>query len=179
METIFVFKRLMKKSFLCGIKIATFCRVQRNNGSRQWSSLVANIPRKRLPEINVSSDGVIQLPLEYSCPMIFGRCCVQLFVPPWTAACQASLSFTVSSSVVPFSSCPQSFPASGNSFPASFLVTLLFTSGGQSIGASVWASVLPVNIQGWPELTLALTGLISLLSKGLSRVFSSTTVWKH
>ena len=90
----------MKKSFLCGIKIATFCRVQRNNGSRQWSSLVANIPRKRLPEINVSSDGVIQLPLEYSCPMIFGRCCVQLFVPPWTAACQASLSFTVSQSLL-------------------------------------------------------------------------------
>ena len=90
-----MFKRLMKKSFLCGIKIATFCHVQGNNGSRQWSSLVANIPPKGLPE-----DGVIQLPLEYSCPKIFGRCYVQFFATPWTAACQASLSFAVSQSLL-------------------------------------------------------------------------------
>ena len=68
--------------------------------------------------------------------------------------------------------CLQSFPASG-SFPVSWL----FTSGGQSVGASTSASVLPVNIQDW--FPLVLTGLISLLSKGLSRVFSSTTVQKH
>ena len=79
---------------------------------------------------------------------------------------------TVSSFVSPFSLCPQSFPVSG-SFPMSWL----FTSGGQSIGASALASVLPMNIQGW--FPLVLTGLISLMSKGLSRVFSSTTVWKH
>ena len=78
---------------------------------------------------------------------------------------------TMSSSVVPFS-CPQSFPASG-----SFPMSQLFTSGGQSIGASASASVLPMNIQGW--FPLGLTGLISLLSKGLSRIFSSTTVRKH
>ena len=78
---------------------------------------------------------------------------------------------TISSSVVPFSSCPQSFPAS-ESFP----VSRLFASGGQSIGASASASVLPMNIQRW--FPLGLTGLISLLSKGLSRGFSSTTVWK-
>ena len=77
---------------------------------------------------------------------------------------------TISSSVSPFSSCPQSFPASG-----SFLMSQLFASSGQSIGAS--ASVLPRNIQGW--FSLGLTGLIFLLSKRLSRVFSSTTVWKH
>ena len=71
----------------------------------------------------------------------------------------------------PFS-CPQSFPASG-SFPTSWF----FASGGQSIGASASASVLPVNIQDW--FPLALTGLISLQSKGLSRVFSNTTDWKH
>ena len=71
---------------------------------------------------------------------------------------------TISSSVIPFSSCTQSFPASG-----SFPMSQLFTSGSQSIGAS--ASVLPVNIQGW--FPLGLTGLISLLSKGLSRVFST------
>ena len=79
---------------------------------------------------------------------------------------------TISSSVVPFSSCLQSFPASG-----SFPMSRLFPSGGQSIGASGSASVIPMNNQGW--FLLGLTGLISLLSKVLSRVFSSTTVQKH
>ena len=72
----------------------------------------------------------------------------------------------------PFSSWPQSFPALG-----SFPVSQLFTSGGQSIGASASASVFPVNIQGW--FPLGQTGLISLFSKGLSRVFSNTSVWNH
>ena len=77
---------------------------------------------------------------------------------------------TISSSVVPFSSCLQSFPASG-----SFLMmSWLFASGGQITGASASASVLPVNIQNW--FPLGLTGLISLQSKGLSRVFSNTRV---
>ena len=115
---------------------------------------------------------------------------VQLFVTPWTAAHQASLFFTISLSLhelmsiesmmlskhlilcCPFSSCLPSFPASG-----SFLMSWLFTSGGQSIGVSASASVLPMNIQGW--FPLGWTGLISLQSKGLSRVFSSTTVWRH
>ena len=99
-------------------------------------------------------------------------------VTPWTAALRASLSFTVSwslfklisieslmlsssSSAALFSSCLQSFPASG-----SFPMSQLFASGGQSIGTSTSASVLPVNFQGW--FPLGLTGLISLLSKGLS-----------
>ena len=77
---------------------------------------------------------------------------------------------TISSSVAPFSSCPQSFPASG-----SFPVCQLFASGDRSVGAS--ASVLPMNIQGW--FPLGLTGLISLQSKGLPSVFSSTTVRRH
>ena len=77
---------------------------------------------------------------------------------------------TISSFVVPFSSCLQSFPASG-----SFPMSQLFASGGQSIGAS--ASVLPMNIQDW--FPLGFTGLISLQSKGLSKVFSNTTVQKH
>ena len=115
---------------------------------------------------------------------------VQLFATPWTAARQASLSITnsraysnssalsqcchptISSSVIHFSSRLQSFPASG-----SFLMSQFLTSGGQSIGASVSSSVLPMNIQNW--FPLGLTGLISLQSKGLSRVFSNTTVWKH
>ena len=79
---------------------------------------------------------------------------------------------TISSSVALFSSCPPSYPASG-SFPVSWL----FISGGQSIRASVSASIFPVNIQGW--FPLGLTGLISLQSKRLSRVFSSTTVQIH
>ena len=79
---------------------------------------------------------------------------------------------TISSSIVPFSSHLQSFPASG-----SFLMVWLFTSGGQANFASASAWVLSMNIQDW--FPLGLTGLISLQSKGLSRVFSSTTVWKH
>ena len=79
---------------------------------------------------------------------------------------------TISSSVVPFSSCPQSFPASG-----SFLMSQFFTSGGQSIGVSTSTSVLPMNTQDWSPL--GWTGWISLQSKGLSRVFSNTTVQKH
>ena len=102
-------------------------------------------------------------------------------LPPWVClnswVCSNScpLSWwchpTISSSVNPFS-CLHSFPASG-----SFPISQLFTSGGQTIGASASASVLPVNIQG--KFPLWLTGLISLFSKVLSRFFSSTTVWKH
>ena len=115
---------------------------------------------------------------------------VQLFVTPWTAACQASLSFTISQrliklisikSVLPFihlifchplSSCLQCFPASGPS-----QISWLFTSGGQSIGVSASSSVLPMNIQDW--FPLGFTALISLQSKGISRVFSNTIVQKH
>ena len=79
---------------------------------------------------------------------------------------------TISSSVISFSSCLQSFPTSG-----SFQMSQFFASGGQSIGASASASVLPMNIQGW--FPLGWNGLISLQSKGLSRVFSNTTVQKH
>ena len=113
-----------------------------------------------------------------SCPTLHTLC---------PAARQASLSFAVpqsllkltsiesvmpsniSSSVVPLFSCPQSFPASG-----SFPMSQFFTSGGRSIGVSASGSVLPVNIQDW--FPLGWTGWISLLSKGLSRVFSSTSL---
>ena len=78
----------------------------------------------------------------------------------------------ISSSVIPFSSCPQSLPASG-----SFPMSQLFAWGGQSIKVSASASVLPMNTQDWSALEW--TGWISLQSKGLSRVFSSTTVQKH
>ena len=117
---------------------------------------------------------------------------IWLFVTPRTAACQPplSLSLAISQSLLrfittesvilskhlilchPFSSCPQSFPASG-----SFPMSQFFASCGQSIGASASASVLSMSIQRW--FPLGLTGLSSLLSKGLSRVFSSTTVQKY
>ena len=79
---------------------------------------------------------------------------------------------TISSSAIPFSSCPPSFPASG-----SFQMCQLFASGGQSIGVSASASVPPMNTQDWSPL--GWTAWISLQSKGLSRVFSNTTVQKH
>ena len=109
---------------------------------------------------------------------------------PWITACQASLSITKprvysnlctsswwyhpanSSSVVPFSSCPQSFPAS-ESFPMS----QVFAWGGQSTGVSALASDLPMNTQDWSPLEW--TGWISLQSKGLSRVFSNTRLQNH
>ena len=99
-----------------------------------------------------------------ACPSLSPRICSNSYSLSWW--CHP----TISSSVASFSSCLQSFLVSG-----SFLMSQLFLSGGQSIGAS--ASVLPINIQGW--FPLGLTGLISLLSKRLLRVFSSTTVQKH
>ena len=116
--------------------------------------------------------------------------CVQLFATPWPAACQASLSIISSRSLLKLMSIEsvmppnhlilchplllpiQSFPASG-SFPMSWF----FASGGQSIGVSASISVLPVNIQDWSPLEW--TGWISLQFRGLSRVFSNTTVLKH
>ena len=112
--------------------------------------------------------------------------CVQLSVIPWTAVHQASLSITSSQSLLKLMSIElvmpskllilchlhQSFPASG-----SFPVSQFFTSGGQTIGVSASASILLMNGQDW--FPLRWTGRISLLSKGLSRVFSNTTAQKH
>ena len=122
--------------------------------------------------------------------------CVRLFATPWIAARRASLSITnsrsslrltsietvmpssqwchpaISSSVIPFSSCPQSLPASG-----SFPMSQLFAWGGQATGVSALASFPPKKSQGWSPLEW--TGWISLQSKGLSRVFSNTTVQTH
>ena len=115
---------------------------------------------------------------------------VRLFVTPWTTVHQACLSITNSHSPPkpmsiesmtpsnhlilcrPFSSCPQSFPASGSS-----QMSRLFTSGGQSIGVSASISVLPINTQDW--FPSGWTGWIYSQSKGLSRVFTHTTVQKH
>ena len=118
---------------------------------------------------SVVSDSFWPLGLQHtmlSCPSPSPRVCSNSCPLNWW--CHP----TISSSVSPFSSRLQSFPTSG-----SFPVSHFFASGVQSIGASASASNFPINIQGW--LPLGLTGLISLQSKGLSRVFFSTTVQKH
>ena len=112
--------------------------------------------------------------------------CVHLFATPWTAAHQASLSITNSQSLLKLMSIESVMPSNHlilchplQSFPASasFQMSQFFASGGQNIEASASASVLSMNIQDWSPLEW--TGWISLLSKGLSRVFSNTTVQKH
>ena len=116
-----------------------------------------------------------------SCPSLQAQGLQQtrlLWPPVSPGACSSSCPLnppshpTISSSVVPFYSCPQSFPASG-----SFPVSHLFTSNDQSIGISASASVLSMNSQGW--FPLGLTALFSLLPKGFSRVFPSITAQKH
>ena len=117
---------------------------------------------------------------------------VRLFATAWTAACQASLTITNSCSLLKLMSIKWVMPSNHlilchpilllpSNFPSIrekvLPMSQFFTSGVQSIGASVWASVLPMNIQGW--FTLGFTGWISLLSKGLLRVFFSTTIQKH
>ena len=128
--------------------------------------------------------------LRRDCILFQSLSCIWLFVTPWTAAHQASLSITNSWSLlrlmyiklvmpsnhlilfIPFSSCLQSFPASG-----SFQISQFFTSDDRSTGVLASASVLPMNIQD--RFPLEWNGWISLQSKGLSRVFSNTTVQKH
>ena len=170
-------------------------------GNQSWiitgrTDAEAEIPILWSPEFNLS------IPIHFSSPIskmlmltlaifCFGSVLslshVQLFVTPWTIGLRPPCSSptpgvysnscplsqwchpSISSSAVLFSSCPQSFPASG-----SFPMSQFFTSGGQSIGVSTSASVLPMNIQDW--FPLGWTGWISLLSKGLSRVFLNTTV---
>ena len=120
--------------------------------------------------------------------LLFSRSVLSDSATPWTAVLQASPSFTISQSLLKLMSIelvmlsyplsPASLPPL-KSFPASgsFPMSLLFASGGQSIGASASASVLPMNIQDWSPL--GWTGWISLQSKGLSGVFSNATVQKH
>ena len=134
----------------------------RNNSNRCWQGFL-------LFSCSVVSDSLQPHGLQNTrlpCPSPSPEACADSCPMSWW--CHS----TISSSVIPFSSCLQSFPASG-----CFPMSQLFQSGGHSIGASFSASVLPMNIQGWFPLGLA--DLISLLPKGLSRVFSSTTVRKH
>ena len=126
--------------------------------SVQFSSVAQSCPTLCNP-MDCSTPG---LPVQYQLPQFITNSC------PLSQWCHP----TTSSSVVPFSSYLQSFPASG-----SFQKSQFFSSGGQSFGVSASASVLPMNLQDW--FPLGWTGWISLQSKRLSRVFSNTTVQKH
>ena len=140
----------------------TFCGwYQQGNGGMLFSPGCCCSVAKSFPTLWTHGLQGTRLP----CPSLPPRVCSDSCSLSW------SCYLTISSSAALFS-CLQSFPAS-----VSLPMSQLFASGDQSIGASALASVLPMNIQGW--FPLGLTGLISLQSKGLSRVFSSTTIWKH
>ena len=124
----------------------------------QFSSVARSCPTLCNP-MNCSTPG---LPVPSPTPGVYPNSC------PLSRWCHP----TISSSFVPFSSCPQSFPASG-----SFQMSQFFASGDQSVGVLPSMSVLPMNTQDWSPL--GWTGWISLQSKGLSRVFSNTTIQKH
>ena len=124
----------------------------------QFSPVTQLCPRSLWDLMDCSTPG---FPVHYQLPEL-----------TQTQVHQVSDAIQPSHPVIPFSSCLQSFPTSG-----SIPVSQFFTSGGQSTGVSASASVLPMNIKDWS--LLAWTGWISLQSKGLSRVFSNTTVWKH
>ena len=150
----------------------------------EWKKFHFTVPGGNFHTVTLASFGW------YNVVVVQSLSCVWLFVIPWTAGRHAFYSSlspgvcsnsyplnpwchpTISSSVTPFSSCRQSFPASG-----SFPMSQLFASGVQSIRVSASTSVLPMNTEEWSPL--GWTGWISLQSKGLSRVFSSTRIWQH
>ena len=152
--------------------------------SQSWNLCWANpnldfLQAYRCEEVNVST---------LMWRVVQSLSCVWLFVTPWTAVFQASPSFTISQGLLKLMSIELMLSNHILCFPLFLLLSIfpsikvfsmswLIASGGQNIGASDSASVIPMNIQGW--FPLGLTGLISLLSKRLSRVFSSTTVQKH
>ena len=155
------------KSIENGLKFQT-CTVMDNSGDLFFKQCISSVQSlSRVHSVMSSSlrphgPQHARPPYPTTTPRIYPNSC------PLTRWCHP----TISSSVIPFSSCPQSFPASG-----SFQISQLFESGGQSIGVSASTSVLPMNTQDWSPL--GWTGWISLQSKGLSRVFSKTTVQKH
>ena len=178
-------------------KIFYLGKERQNRGGKRYSGLVWEVQAKTTPPSPLPSESVLPAGPRQPWLLLTDVCCcsvAQLCLTlcdsmdcsmPGFRVLHHFLEFaqnscplswwchpTISSSVTPFFSCPQSFPAS-----RSFLMSWLFASGGQSIGASASASVLPMNIQGW--FPLGLTGLISLLSKEVSRVSSSTTIRKH
>ena len=157
--------RLRKRGSASGLSLPICkmrCRISDSQSALQWASRDKVAQRRKFPK----SCPTLCEPMDGSMPGFP----VFHYLPVCSNSCALSWwhYLTISSSAL-FSFCRQSSPASG-----SFLISRLFTSGGQSIGGSASASVLPMNIQDW--FPLGWTGLISLQSKGLSRVFSNTTV---
>ena len=131
-------------------------------GTHKWFSSVQFSHSVMSDSLQPHESQHARLPCPSQTPGVYSNSC------PSSQWCHPA----ISSSAIPFSSCPQSLPASG-----SFPMSQLFMWGGQSIGVSASTSVLPVNIQDWSPL--GWTGWISLQSRGLSRVFSKNTVQKH
>ena len=146
----------MLPSVLCSVHLITVCSI----GAQQWFSWVQSLSHILSLQPHMIQDVRVPCPVGSPTPRACSNSC------PLSWWCHP----TISSSIIPFSSCLQSFPASG-----SFQMSQFFVSDGQGIGTS--ALVLPMKIQDW--FPLGLTGLISLQAKGLSRVFSNTTLWKH
>ena len=152
----------MLSSFFFFFLFQPHCQINyTNNETFIWINSVSSVTQS-FPTLRLHESQHARPPCPSPTPRVYSNSC------PSSQRCHPAMS----SSVIPFSSCPQSFPVSG-----SFPMSQLFTWGGQSTGVSVSASVLPMNTQDWPPL--GWTGWISLLSKGLSRVFSNTTVQKH
>ena len=161
------------ENYLCQEVVTALYRLKikpkQNWNSENFRNLSINDHRVVQFSRSVMSDSLQPHGLQHTrlpCPSPAPRACSHSH--PSSQWCHPA----ISSSIFPFSSCLQSFPGSG-----SFPVSQFFTSCGQTIGASASASVLPMNIQDW--FPLGWTGLISLQSKGLSRVFSNTTVQKQ
>ena len=158
-----------KLSLLCALSIDTVSCLISMNGC--WILCYQSLPQF---SCSVVSDSLWPHGLQHaklSCPSPTpGACSNSCPLSQW---CNP----TISSSVIPFSFCLQSPPAFEDPAPGSFQMSQFFASGGQSIGASASASVLPMNIQDW--FPLGWTGWISLQSKEFSRVFSNNTVQKH
>ena len=149
-----------------------------------------NITIKKSQSILIMYRSCIAICCLYSVSSVQSLSCVRLFVTPWIAARQASLSITNSQSLLKLVSIESVMPPNHlilchpllllpSVFPRirAFPMSQFFASGGQSTGVSAWALVFPMNTQDWSPL--GWTGYISLQSKGLSRVFSNTTVQKH
>ena len=155
-----IWQRMTRKNYGSILFMNTVAKFLNKTAANQFSS-VQSLDAQSCPTLWPHEPQHARSPCPSPTPGVYPNPC------PWSRRCHP----TISSSVIPFSSYPQSFPASG-----SFQMSQLFASAGQSIGVSSLASVLPKNTQDWSPLER--TGWISLQSKGLSRVFN-TTVQKH
>ena len=179
----FILKEMSPENSLKGLmlklKLQHFGHLMRRTDSLENTLILGNVEgwrrsgwqKMRWWDMSLSKLQELVMNREVWCAVVHGITKSQTQLK-WTCPLSRWCHPTISSSVIPFSSCLQTFPASG-----SFQMSQFFTSGGQNIRVSASTSVLPMNTQDWSSL--GWTGWISLLSKGLSRVFSYTTIQKH